>query len=290
MSPVRTTGESVCPRKIPYPKSRRQRRYTTDHYHYLNLCQVAFNQKTIKEDKLREEIIDSEEISDRCQRNVFYPDLEASFDSEKAGPYYIACKEFYQNINKTGSESLPRRVCRAPWQSIKSVVHLTNPALSRQFEAERARLLKERKVDEHGLVRETLLFHGSENEKINIILEENFRVDQQPGGGREKAMLFGRGVYMSPLPGVSLMYGETLLLCKVLLGKCQTYQPTGAPPPEIPEEFDSRIIMRDGMAVVIVLKKPQQILPFCILNVKRELFSQAGNVNVSQQSCHKVAP
>jgi len=254
---------------------------------------VAFHQEfeDIEEDKLREENIQSGEIlcTERSQRNVFYPELEASFDSQTAGPYYIACKEFYQNINKTGSDSLPRRVTRAAWQSIKSVVHLTNPGLSQQFEVERERMLKEGKVDEHGLVRETLLFHGSENENINIIVEENFSVGHKPGGGREKAMLFGRGLYMSPLPGVSLMYGDTLLLCKVLLGKCQTYQPTGAPPPEIPEEFDSRVIMRDGIAVVIVLKKPQQILPFCIINVKRELFSQAGNINIIQKSCKTVA-
>ena len=197
----------------------------------MNQChQEASHQEVedIKEENLREDNIkESGEIRCRCHRKVFYPDLEATFDSETAGPYYIACKEFYQNINKTGSESLPRLVSRAPWESIKSVVHLTNPGLSQQFEEERQLLLKQRKVDEHGLVRETLLFHGSENENVNIIVEENFSVEHQPVGKREKTMLFGRGLYMSPLPGVSLMYGETLLLCKVLLGKCQTYQPTG---------------------------------------------------------------
>ena len=37
------------------------------------------------------------------------------------------------------------------------------------------------------------------------------------GGGRRT--LFGRGVYLSPLPGVSLMYGDGLLLCRVILGR-----------------------------------------------------------------------
>ena len=118
----------------------------------------------IKEEKFREQknkIIG--EILCRCERTVFWPHLENTFDVQRAAPYYIACKEFYQNINKTGSEFLPRKVSRAPWQSIKSVVGLTNPGLSHQFEEERQRLLEEGKVDEHGLVRETLLFHGSEN-------------------------------------------------------------------------------------------------------------------------------
>jgi len=181
----------------------------------------------MKEEKLGGINKISGEIFCRCERTVFYPHLESTFDIGTAGPYYIACKEFYQNINKTGSELLPRKVTRAPWQSIKSVVGLNNPSLRQQFEEERQRLGGQGKVDEHGLVRETLLFHGSENENIKIIVEENFSVAHQPGGKREKAMMFGRGVYLSPLPGVSLMYGETLLLCKVLLGKCQTYHPTG---------------------------------------------------------------
>merc|ERR1712119_197978 len=42
---------------------------------------------------------------------------------------------------------------------------------------------------------------------------------------REKSMLFGVGVYLSPLPGVSMMYGDGLLLCKVLLGKYEEYHP-----------------------------------------------------------------
>ena len=117
----------------------------------------------MKEEKLGGINKISGEIFCRCERTVFYPHLESTFDIGTAGPYYIACKEFYQNINKTGSELLPRKVTRAPWQSIKSVVGLNNPSLRQQFKEERQRLGGQGKVDEHGLVRETLLFHGSEN-------------------------------------------------------------------------------------------------------------------------------
>jgi len=233
MSPVRFTTENGCGshRLAPYHKRRRN----TTNLEILNLSdwnkhhqeQEVIHQKEgdLKIYKLRDQNIKTGKQG--CQRTVFYPELEESFDSRSAGPYYITCKEFYQNVNKTGSDSLPRLVTRSPWQAIKSVVHVNNPDLSREFEEEKLRLLKQGKVDEHGLVRETLLFHGSENENINIIVEENFSVDHQPQGKREKTMLFGRGLYMSPLPGVGLMYGQTLLLCKVLLGKCQTYHPTG---------------------------------------------------------------
>ena len=48
------------------------------------------------------------------------------------------------------------------------------------------------------------------------------------------------------------MYGEKLLLCKVILGKIQFYKPDGSTPPEIPEDFDSRVILRDGLEVFII--------------------------------------
>ena len=58
-----------------------------------------------------------------------------------------------------------------------------------------------------------LLFHGTSWESLNKIAENNFSVDHLPLE-RGKVMLFGRGVYLSELPGVSLMYGDNLLLCK----------------------------------------------------------------------------
>ena len=53
--------------------------------------------------------------------------------------------------------------------------------------------------------------------------------------------LFGVGIYLSALPGVSLMYGPALLLCKVLPGRAETFRPDGTLPPDIPAEYDSRL-------------------------------------------------
>ena len=66
------------------------------------------------------------------------------------------------------------------------------------------------------------------------------------------------------------MYGSDLLLCKVLLGKRQIYRPDGSNPPEIPDDFDSRVVMRDGLEVLTVVKHPDQIVPYCIINIKSE--------------------
>ena len=52
----------------------------------------------------------------------------------------------------------------------------------------------------------------------------------------------------------------------------------GCPPPPIPAEYDSRVVIRDKIPVVVVVKRPAQVLPYCIVNVDRTLFTQAGNV------------
>ena len=72
------------------------------------------------------------------------------------------------------------------------------------------------------------------------------------------------------------MYGTGLLLCKVILGKCERYFPNGSTPPEIPDGFDSRVIVRDGQELVTVVRRPEQILPYCCLHLKQDRIVQAG--------------
>merc|ERR1719244_1344563 len=83
-------------------------------------------------------------------------------------------------------------------------------------------------------------------------------------------MLFGRGIYFFEFPVVSLMYGSGLLLCKVLLGTCETFHPRGEIPGDIPDMFDSRVIIKDGMGIVHVVKNPAQILPYCRIKLKSQ--------------------
>ena len=77
---------------------------------------------------------------------------------------------------------------------------------------------------------EVLLWHGTNPSSLEPILRNNFDIESAPlqpelGGGREKKMLFGRGIYFSEVPTVSLMYGNTLILCRVVLGACQNFTP-----------------------------------------------------------------
>jgi len=112
MSPVRFTTENGCGshRLAPYHKRRRN----TTNLEILNLSdwnkhhqeQEVIHQKEgdLKIYKLRDQNIKTGKQG--CQRTVFYPELEESFDSRSADPYYITCKEFYQNVNKTGSNQV----------------------------------------------------------------------------------------------------------------------------------------------------------------------------------------
>ena len=59
-------------------------------------------------------------------------------------------------------------------------------------------------------------------ESINGIAKNNFDIDAVPlGYKRSKAMYFGRGVYFSESPTISLVYGSSLLICQVFLGQTE---------------------------------------------------------------------
>ena len=77
---------------------------------------------------------------------------------------------------------------------------------------------------------EVLLWHGTDPSALDPILRDNFDIESAPvqpelGAGRKKKMQFGRGIYFSEVPTVSLMYGNTLVLCRVVLGACQNFTP-----------------------------------------------------------------
>jgi len=191
--------------------------------------------------------------------------------------FYIAKEIFHRNVDKNSNKDLPRKIVNNHFDAIESIVHIQNQENEEKFSNLKIKFENEGKVDRYGNATEKLLFHGTSDVSINLIAENNFSLSALPAE-RGKVMLFGRGIYFSELPGVSLMYGNMLLLCKVLLGKSQRYYPNGDVPPEIPDEFDSRIVMKDGLEVVTVVKNPDQILPYCIIYLKQDRIVAAGNM------------
>ena len=80
---------------------------------------------------------------------------------------------------------------------------------------------------------------------------------------RRKLNLYGKGIYLSQIPEVSLNYGDALIVCKVLLGESiKTTSSSKTSRYDIPAGFHSKII-DDGK--IIVIKKVCQILPYSII-------------------------
>ena len=111
-----------------------------------------------------------------------------------------------------------------PANAIKTISYIENTEQYQAYHATKERFLREAKVNKNGEVVEQLLFHGTSMNSLESILKHNFIIDNTPQGNhnRKKQMLFGRGIYFSKLPAVSLMYGNVILLCKALPGNCET--------------------------------------------------------------------
>ena len=46
--------------------------------------------------------------------------------NHKSSHYYIASKQYYQHVDMTPSNDLPRKKVRDPWSSLDSIVHIDN--------------------------------------------------------------------------------------------------------------------------------------------------------------------
>ena len=68
--------------------------------------------------------------------------------------------------------------------------------------------------------------------------------------------MYGRGIYMSENPIYCKLYGNCLILCKVL--RCSK------------ENCESVKIVKKGWYNIYVLPNTRQILPFCIIELKSD--------------------
>lgn len=234
----------------------------------------------------------------------FFPSREHDFDTEKVHHSYIAGYQFHKMITKTTSAPIAMRTILNMSDAIESITYIENDEAMTKYEKQRELFKQHGKVNENGKVDEVLLFHGTAVASLDNILSSNFILDAAPiqqnsnQETRKKTMMFGKGVYFSEMPSVSLMYGNGLLLCKVLLGKCEVFRPQGLAPPDIPEEFDSReVVAMDKEGVIHVVKSPDQILPYAVIQLKNQsLTSQfvkpglGANIGTSRGTCHVAAP
>ena len=158
-----------------------------------------------------------------------------------------------------------------PEDAVSSFDFIKNPGLEDAYDKQKEIFKKEGKK-----TREVYLFHGTAVANIDSILEENLSPNfASEHRGMDKKTAFGKGIYLSQYPAVSLMYGNGLILFKVLLGNCELFTPKPlSEQGEIPEIFDSREVKAaDGSSVIHVVKKPSQVLPYCVVQLKSESLS-----------------
>ena len=158
-----------------------------------------------------------------------------------------------------------------PEDAVSSFDFIKNPGLEKLYVQQKEIFRKEGRE-----TREVYLFHGTAVANIDSILEENLSPDFTSNHqGEERKKVFGEGIYFSQYPAVSLMYGNGLILFKVLLGNCELFTPKPlSEQGEIPEIFDSREVKAtDGSSVIHVVKKPSQVLPYCVVQLKNDSLS-----------------
>ena len=87
-------------------------------------------------------------------------------------------------------------------------------------------------------------------------------------------MVYGRGIYMSEYPGVCLNYGKGLLLCKVLPGYTETISMDdySARRGVIPNQYNCREVIKNGVAAAHIIRHSDQILPYCVIKLQPSTF------------------
>ena len=162
---------------------------------------------------------------------------------------------------------VPQRVVPHPSRAIHSVTYIQNMALQGEYYKMREEFKKTKKN-----TNETLLFHGTAVSNIEGIINNGFNLESVPqqrttdNQWRKKGSVFGRGIYLTTLPGMALMYGNGLLLCKVLLGNSETFVPTGhGEVPQLAAESDSRLVTsRQGDQILQVVRNPAQVCSYVL--------------------------
>ena len=193
-------------------------------------------------------------------RNIYNPSIDIHF--------YIAAYYFYKMIESESSPIATRRL-KDLNKAIKSIEYIENERLELAYETQKRKFQEECKLEKDGKVKELFLFHGTSENAAGRISKQNFIIETE-SEMRKKPMYFGRGVYFSEYPALSLRYGSTLLLSKVLPGRAQRFNPYGPIIPPIPEYYDSREVAPYGQNMFHIIKNTSQILPYCIIYINPE--------------------
>ena len=207
----------------------------------------------------------------------YFPTNSHDFSQENAKHAYMAGYQFFKAMANLPQNNIIMRKIPNVGEAIDNITYIENIKLQKEYENQRLSFKYQGKVDSSGKVEELLLFHGTTWSCVRQIANDNFNIDAHPqqlttsNKPRIKSMFFGRGIYLSNIPALSLIYGNALILCKVLPGRTETIITQRTAPPTISEAFDSRNITIDGKTSIIhMVPRTSQVLPYCIIQLKKQ--------------------
>ena len=167
------------------------------------------------------------------------------------------------------TKSKVKNVQRDPEDALESITIIRNDSIEKRFALKTGELKMKGVLGVDGKVEELLLFHGTNPDVVKNIVKNNFKEEFL------KRSKWGKGFYLTDYPCNALRYGPSLLVCKVLIGKCQEIcfdQQTAAD--DIPEGFDSKKLDQQGKGKgplkgwMYVIRDPDQIKPVALIKLK----------------------
>ena len=215
------------------------------------------NMEDCAQAELKENKMDTTEQSHNVGEEPKAPSTENLEEQEK---YTDASSEVIEKAKQMFLQSY-KEVFTHSFNAIECLEPVVAEHVKKSYEDEKKIFENVQGNLENGSVKEIFLFHGTNIESINGILESNFDIQASPCGGG-KAMVLGKGVYFSEKVSTCFSYGNSILLCKVLPGRVQVKDRKSCRNWEtIPSAWNSRKVNH-----VFVIPNSKQILPFCIIN------------------------
>merc|ERR1719154_523105 len=171
-------------------------------------------------------------------------------------------KNAAQNCRKRANDRL---------SDLTAITYIENEDLKNNYEK-----LKKDKQEKGELYEEIHLFHGTDEENIDEIFIKNFDINRHPLR-RKKKMAHGRGIYMCDRPGPCYKYGKILILSRVLCSSTAG---------------DTQMVSRargtgSDTGTIYVIKKVENILPYCVINKHQTLGNGASTSNQTLLSSFK---
>ena len=205
----------------------------------------------------------------------FIPSRTHDFNRIHAKHAYIAGCQYYKMMARHPNNNTPIRKILDISHSIEAITYIDNFSNMSTYEACKTLFKIQGKVDSHGDVEELLLFHGTNWSCVANIAKTNFDINAIPQQQdknkqtRKKSMMYGKAIYLSESPALSLMYGNALILCKVIPGNCEILR-INNPVMPMHDCYDSReVLATNGESLIHAIRRKEQIQPYCIIHIKQ---------------------